>query len=397
MALTEIIGSRPERKGGRIYFTRKWEALKTQVVAGASGWVGSGITLPAYGDALGITSMTWTNAIEPRLYDLELVPHHTRAKTYIVGRYSAPLTQGAASGTLIELYNSQDHGVNYKGEWQGYRRYACPDADALTHRATLQTTTWTINSVAMRPTSVHVEKDPQCPGVSLLVCYFHWIDNPAAYQVGRATLEIKDDPIIEELTHGVDANGALDATAPICVPDATEPYYWKLVQGSNKKKTPRRWLILKAGFATANLAWSTWEGWADKLNASQMTLTGYPTIAAKTLKFHTAEVPAYHFLDPSSKVVPVRFVFEHRPNGFPACKAQKFVRVARKEYAVTENDNPNGVRDYMKPDGTSNGTSTVGAKYRLVWQERKVGAAADRTIQKAEDADFTSVYNTLVW
>lgn len=397
MALQEIIGSRREIKtGSRITVIRKWECLKTEItVTGGGLWVGSGITLPAKGDALDIGS--WTNKVTPRIYDLQLVPHRTRKKTYVVATYGAPQCQGVAAGTLIELAHSQDHGVTYKGEWHGYRRYSCPDADVLTHRATLQTTTWTINAVAMRPYDVSVAIDPGCPGTSILTCMFHWVDNPAAYQVSRATLEIKNDPIIERMTHAIKTDGTIDDTAPIEAPDATEPYYWKPVQGSNLKKTPRRWIIIKVGFTTATLAWSTWDAWTDKLNAGALSLSTYPTIALGTLKFHHAEVPAYEFLDPSAKVVPVRFLFEHRPLGFPALMAQKLVRVARKEYCVTENDDPNGTRDYMKPDGNSNGATTTGAKFRLVWREKRVGAAVARTIHTNNNADFTSLYGIMVW
>ena len=394
MALTEVFHTEDQVSDARrVHFVRRFEGIASDLTLGAGGWTGTG--LPAVGDAF--ATGTWTNKITPRCYRMVPDANADVEKVFVLAHYSAYRTQGTASGTLIELDWSRDHAVNYKGEWRGYRRYGCPDADAETHRATLSATTWTINSVAMRPYDVQVEKDPMCPGISILTCHFHWVDNPSAYQTGRATLEVKDDPIIEELTHGIDANGALDATAPINAPDATEPYYWKLVQGSNVKKTPRRWLVVKAGFSTANLAWSTWEGWADKLNTADLSLATYPTIGAGTLKFHTAEVPPYAFLDPSAKVVPVRFIFEHRPNGFPVTKAQKFVRLARKEYAVTENDDPNGTRDYMKPDGTSNGTSTAGADFRLVWQERKVGDPVTRTITKSATADFTSLYSILAW
>lgn len=94
MALTEIIGSRSEQKTARsVYVTRIWECLKSEVTVTAGRlWVGSGITLPAIGDALDIG--TWTSRVTPRLVSLRLVPHRTRKKTYIVGTYAAPRISG---------------------------------------------------------------------------------------------------------------------------------------------------------------------------------------------------------------------------------------------------------------------------------------------------------------
>jgi hypothetical protein len=396
MALAEKInGRRQIETGSRITYIRQYECLKTEITMGAGGWVGqNGVTLPAKGDALDIG--TWTNKITPRVYDLQKVPHRTRAKTYILVYYGAPQCQGTASGSLVEHADSQRYWVDYRGRWFGYRKYSCLDADAATHRATLQTTAWTVNSISMRPRDVNVYPDMSCPGTSIIVCRFHFEDNPWQYRTGAATLGILGNGVPYRMLKDVDGKVIEGPSSDAA--EAAAGIYYRIVTGSNIILKDRAFIAIKTGYAPANLAWATWNGWYGKTNSAQLTLTNFPTIEIGELKCISVEVPSYEFLDPTTQVVPVIFKFEYRKGGWPTLTVEKVKDEIIKQYVLSPNDDPtSGTRTYIKPDGTDTTTASE-AKWRTITRTRRVVQDADagaRTLHNT--ADFSSIYTLLAW
>ncbi|KAF0156310.1 MAG: hypothetical protein FD189_1115 [Elusimicrobia bacterium] len=397
MALTELMSARRQTNtGSRVTVIRRWKAPTSQVIQGAGGWVGSGITLPAKGDALPYG--TFTNMVTPRCFDVKVDPKYRRKTVLVTAYYGAPMCQGAASTTRVEWADSQISSVDYRGRWTGLRRWECPDADAVTHRTALLAASWTVNGIAMRPRSVRIDPDMACPGYSTLTCEYHFDANPWHFRTGAATLGIVSNGVPFRMLHDVSTPPRVIEGPSDVAAEAADRIFYRIKEGSNIILKERAFLTVKTGYAPANLAWTTWLGWSGKTNSGALSLANFPTIAIGKLKCLSVEVPSYAFLDPDSQVVPVIFRFEWRKDGWPTLTCQKVKREAILQRVLSPNDDPASVtRTYIKNDGSDTTTASE-AKWRIVYEVRLVKQDADAGARVLHDtADFSSVYTLLAW
>lgn len=406
MALVEIMGSRRETKtGSRITHVRKWECLKTEITnTSGYSWIGSGITLPAKGDALGYG--TWTNKVEPRLYDLQIVPHRTRKKTYVVGYYGAPMCQGSTTGTRIEITDSQNHSVRDTGFWSGYRKWSTPDADIITNRASVMTASWTVNGIALLPKRTSVAPDLACPGTSIITAHFDSAESPYNFTVNRVRLSVKTEMSWAE-ARKITA-GWINGGEPT---DLDKGKFWKPIQGSDQIPIPKTLVWLKTAY-TRPLTWSSSMGLVGKTNSG--TLSNILGAAAGELLCLACDVPETFLVDTNNSVVPVIYTLAYKKDGWNkdfnanVLKVAQFQRMPKQRYVLHPSDAGGTTRKWLKSDGTAaDGTveatrdvqpdSTTDAVTRVTLEDTKlVGTEASRTIF-ANDGDFSALNTNVYW
>jgi hypothetical protein len=403
MALQEIMGSRRQTTTAtRLTVIRTWECLKTEVTnTGGSSWLGVGITLPTKGDALGYG--TWTNKVQPRLQYLSLAPHKTRKKTYVIGHYGAPMCQGAAVGTRVEITDTQVHSVRDTGYWSGYRKWSTPDADITTNRSAVMLASWTVNGITLLPKRTAVAPDFGCPGTSIITAHFDSKENPYNFTSDKVRISIKTDAAWVRMMKDYDdlwVHGADDA-------DLRAGIRYKPVEGSDLKVRARTIVYLKTAYARGSIVWDDLNGNIGMLNTNDC-----PNICnakAKELILLGVDIPETFLLDANNSVIPIIFTLGFKKGGWHKdydwveLSCAKFQRRLRQDYILHPSDTGTGTRQWTARDGTplpgtdSGPTTTTNARTRTALTEVKISPDYARTPFGHAEAPFDDLNDDVYW
>ena len=418
MALTELITARQQiNTATRITVVRRWKVPTSQIALGAGGWVGSGVTLPAKGDALGLTGDDWTNKVEPRCYDVQVNPRYRRKTAMVTARYGAPQCQGTATGTRVELANSQSHSVDYQGKWNGIRRWSTPDADLVTNRDALRSASWTVNSIAMIPHEVYSEIDAQCPGTSIITCRFAFPEDPNRFEVGKGYLSVLVDTVAmraKTIAGAASPPGAAEYIEGDTDPNLLLGLHWKPVQGSNIVRVRRVIVRVTTAFSRTAFDWDTHiSNYYDTNGRAKKNSDACANILkakAGELLMLGAEIPRAFVLDSNNTKIPVIYTMLFAPGGVEKDMAGQALMVAQfhkalaMKYVLHPTDTA-GTRLWMATDGSAIAGTDSGpnlpplggktAKYRIAAVDKMLSAAAASRTLYAEVA-YASI-NSLIW